>query len=99
MQYDHKKSLAILEKTPIVLKALLGDLDDDWIMNNEGPETFSPFDVVGHLIHGEKQTGGHGYSVLLTRAIQKHLRRLTGLRCMKRVTAKPCTSYCKHLKI
>jgi hypothetical protein len=38
MQYDHKKSLAILEKTPIVLKAVLGDLDNEWVMNNEGPE-------------------------------------------------------------
>lgn len=54
MQYDHKKSLEVLERTPVVLKALLSDLDSDWIMNNEGPETFSPFDVVGHLIHGEK---------------------------------------------
>ena len=32
----------------------LSNLSDDWIMNNEGPETFSPYDVVGHLIHGEK---------------------------------------------
>jgi hypothetical protein len=30
------------------------DLSDDWIMNNEGPETFSPYDVIGHLIHAEK---------------------------------------------
>jgi hypothetical protein len=54
MQYDHKKSLEILERTPMVLKSLLSDLDSDWIMKNEGPETFSPFDVMGHLIHGEK---------------------------------------------
>jgi DinB superfamily len=43
-----------LERTPAVLKILLSDLDDDWIINNEGPETFSPYDVVGHLIHAEK---------------------------------------------
>ncbi|MEP6950370.1 MAG: DinB family protein [Ginsengibacter sp.] len=54
MQYDHEKSLAVLERIPVVLKALLNDLDDAWTMNNEGPETFSPFDVMGHLIHGEK---------------------------------------------
>ncbi|HNJ28868.1 MAG TPA: DinB family protein, partial [Ferruginibacter sp.] len=35
------------------LQALLSGLPDDWIMPNEGPETFSPYDVVGHLIHGE----------------------------------------------
>ena len=54
MKYSVRKSIEILERTPSVLKSLLSNLDDDWIMNNEGPETFSPHDVVGHLIHGEK---------------------------------------------
>ncbi|HMJ47634.1 MAG TPA: DinB family protein [Ferruginibacter sp.] len=54
MKYDHHKSYQVLERTPGVLKKLLSGLDKDWIMHNEGPETFSPYDVVGHLIHGEK---------------------------------------------
>jgi hypothetical protein len=54
MKFETNKSLQILEKTPSVLKALLENIDEDWVMNNEGPETFSPYDVVGHLIHGEK---------------------------------------------
>jgi hypothetical protein len=54
MKYDITQSFAILDRTPSVLKVLLENLHEDWIMNNEGPETFSPFDVVGHLIHGEK---------------------------------------------
>jgi hypothetical protein len=54
MNYNSEKSIQILERTPSVLKTLLSNLDDDWIMNNEGPETFSPYDVIGHLIHGEK---------------------------------------------
>jgi hypothetical protein len=33
---------------------MLAGLPDEWIINNEGPDTFSPYDVVGHLIHGEK---------------------------------------------
>lgn len=37
-----------------MLQALLSGLPDDWVMPNEGPETFSPYDVIGHLIHGEK---------------------------------------------
>ena len=53
MQYSLERSYEILERTPAVLQALLAGLHDDWIMNNEGPETFSPFDVIGHLIHGE----------------------------------------------
>lgn len=54
MRYSLERSYEILDRTPAVLSALLAGLSDDWIMPNEGPETFSPFDVVGHLIHGEK---------------------------------------------
>ena len=54
MQYSLERSYEILDRTPAVLQALLSGLCDDWIMPNEGPETFSPYDVVGHLVHGEK---------------------------------------------
>lgn len=54
MTYDLQKSLEILQRTPVVLRDLLQGIHTDWIINNEGPETFSPFDVVGHLVHGEK---------------------------------------------
>jgi hypothetical protein len=43
-----------MDRTPAVLRSLLSGLSDEWIMPNEGPDTFSPYDVVGHLIHGEK---------------------------------------------
>ena len=54
MKYSLPQALEILERTPFVLNSLLNGLSDDWLMNNEGPETFSPYDVIGHLIHGEK---------------------------------------------
>ncbi len=54
MKFSIDNSIEILEKTPSVLKSLLSNLSDGWVMNNEGPETFSPYDVMGHLIHGEK---------------------------------------------
>lgn len=54
MQYSLERSCEILERTPGTLQALLSGLPDEWIMPNEGPETFSPYDVVGHLVHGEK---------------------------------------------
>ena len=44
----------ILRRTPSTLKLLLHDLPDAWLITNEGPDTWSPFDVVGHLIHGEE---------------------------------------------
>jgi hypothetical protein len=54
VKYTVEQAIEILERTPAVLTALLAGLSDDWVMNNEGPETFSPYDVIGHLIHGEK---------------------------------------------
>lgn len=54
MIYNLQDACQLLERTPAVLKTLLNGLPDDWVMTNEGPETFSPYDVIGHLIHGEK---------------------------------------------
>jgi len=49
------QAIEVLRRTPGVLNELLGGgLPEPWIMNNYGPETFAPFDVVGHLIHGER---------------------------------------------
>jgi uncharacterized damage-inducible protein DinB len=52
--FDLAEATAILERTPRVLDAFLRGLPDGWIAAHEGGETWSPFDVVGHLIHGEK---------------------------------------------
>ena len=46
-------AVAILTRTPATLDALLRGLPAGWIMAHEGGQTWSPFDVVGHLIHGE----------------------------------------------
>ena len=54
MNFDLTRSLEILAHTPTVLRAYLGHLSDDWLRHNEGPDTWSPYDVLGHLIHGEK---------------------------------------------
>lgn len=45
---------AILERTPRTLRALLAGLPDTWVHADEGPDTFSPKDVLGHLIYGEE---------------------------------------------
>lgn len=54
MNFDINKSIDILQRTPAVLESLLENISDDWVFSNEGPDTFSPFDVLGHLVHGEK---------------------------------------------
>jgi hypothetical protein len=47
-------ALPVLRATPAVLRAWLSGLPATWTATNEGPETWSPFDIVGHLIHGER---------------------------------------------
>jgi hypothetical protein len=54
MKYNLTQALEILERTPAVLDTLLNDLCNEWVIYNEGPGTFSPYHVLGHLIHGEK---------------------------------------------
>lgn len=54
MKYNIIKALEILENTPKVLYALLENLSDAWLFCNEGEDTWSAFDILGHLIHGEK---------------------------------------------
>lgn len=46
--------LPVLERTPAVLRALLADLPTGWADVDEGPDTWSPLVVVGHLVHGER---------------------------------------------
>ena len=52
--FDLADGVAVLERTPGTLRALLAGLPASWINENEGPETWSPYDNVGHLIHGER---------------------------------------------
>lgn len=54
MEFQLTRALEILERTPATFRALLGGLTEDWTAPNEGPDTFSPFDNLGHLIHGER---------------------------------------------
>lgn len=46
--------MAVLERTPLALDALLRGLPEEWVLATEGEGTWSPYVVIGHLIHGEK---------------------------------------------
>jgi hypothetical protein len=48
------QTVVVLERTPRTLDALLRDLPDEWTRVNEGQNTWSAYDIVGHLIHGER---------------------------------------------
>ncbi len=54
MKFNFEQAIQILERTPFVVETLLKGLDNDWVMQNEGGETWSAFDIAGHYIHGEK---------------------------------------------
>jgi hypothetical protein len=54
MHFQLTSALEILERTPATFSALLGGLSEPWTAANEGPDTFSAFDTLGHLIHGER---------------------------------------------
>lgn len=51
---DLDRTVEVLARTPATLRALLGGASDFWVRRNYGEATFSPFDVVGHLIEAEK---------------------------------------------
>lgn len=51
MKFELTAGMAVLERTPSVLESLLDGSPSEWIHRNEGAETWSPFDVVGHLIN------------------------------------------------
>lgn len=54
MEFQLLHAKEILGRTPATLNSLLRGLPDEWLRSNEGRESWSPFDVVGHLIHGEE---------------------------------------------
>jgi hypothetical protein len=54
MEHKLQHTISILTRTPATLNALLRDLPETWTLRNEGENTMSAFDVVGHLIHGER---------------------------------------------
>ena len=54
MEHSLQDTISLLTRTPAALNALLRDLPETWTFRNEGENTWSAFDVVGHLIHAER---------------------------------------------
>jgi len=71
--FNLKEAIEILELTPDVLTSLFDGLSDRWIYNNEGGESWSPFEIVGHLIHGEKHDWILRAKIILEYGEGKHL--------------------------
>ncbi|MBS1598020.1 MAG: DinB family protein [Bacteroidetes bacterium] len=71
MKFDINKSIQILERTPSVIEEFLTGLDDEWLCSNEGADTWSPFDVIGHLIEGEKTDWIPRMQIILSKSPDK----------------------------
>lgn len=71
MDFSINKSIEILERTPRVLVRLTSNLSEDWTMNNEGGETWSVFDVIGHLVHGDKTDWMARIEIILSKGPDK----------------------------
>lgn len=54
MSFELEKSIGILQRTPDVLEVMLSGLSEEWTRVNEGGQSWSPYDIVGHLLHGER---------------------------------------------
>lgn len=68
MQFTIDSSIDLLRRTPGTLAALLQGLPEPWARSNEGSDTFSPFDVIGHLIDGEETDWIPRARIILSRA-------------------------------
>ncbi|MGC2475103.1 MAG: DinB family protein [Candidatus Sulfotelmatobacter sp.] len=53
-EFNLENTITLLARTPATLNALLRDLPEIWTQRNEGENTWNAFDVIGHLIHGER---------------------------------------------
>ncbi|RYY39327.1 MAG: DinB family protein [Chitinophagaceae bacterium] len=54
MDFSIERTIELLQRTPGVLRSLLHGLSDEWTTVNEGPDTWSAFDVLGHLAYAER---------------------------------------------
>ena len=71
MNFDIERTFEILERTPEALSALLTGLSDEWLLVNEGGDTFSPKDVVGHLIAGEETDWVQRTEIILEHGVDR----------------------------
>jgi hypothetical protein len=71
MKFSLQQSIEILERTPFVLQNLLEGLSNEWTLNNEGGDTWSPYDVIGHLIYGDETDWLTRAEIILSENVEK----------------------------
>lgn len=92
MDFDLRRSVDVLRRSPETLRTLLDGLDDAWVCGTEGPDTFSPFDVVGHLIDGEETDWIPRARIILARGADPRFEPYDRFRHFKRNTGRSLAS-------
>ena len=92
MNFDLDLSIDVLARTPATLRSLLDGLTDPWTRATEGPETFSAFDVVGHLIDGEETDWIPRAQIILARGEHPRFERYDRFRHWTRNVDRPLGS-------
>jgi hypothetical protein len=92
MTFDLDRSTRILARTPAVLDAFLRDLPPEWTHKNEGPDTWSPYDVVGYLVHGERTDWMVRARIILSGAGERRFEPFDRTAHLARDTGEPLSS-------
>ncbi len=71
MEFDLEQGIAVLDRTPRVLRSMLDGLAPAWTDATEGAETWSPYVIVGHLIHGERTDWIPRAQIILTQGANR----------------------------
>jgi predicted DNA-binding ribbon-helix-helix protein len=98
MTFDLAHGVAVLERTPQVLEALLSGLPDAWIRGNEGAGTWSPFDIVGHMIDGEMTDWMTRARVILNQGADRRFAPFDRLRHISRNQGRTLTELLAELR-
>jgi hypothetical protein len=85
MTFDLPNAVAVLARTPHTLRAMLSGLSPAWIDATEGGDSWSPYTIVGHLLHGERTDWIPRARIILAQGTRTPLRAVRPLRAVPRV--------------
>lgn len=99
MNFELHRSIEILHNTPQVLDTLLNGLSKEWLYNNEGENSWSPYDIVGHLIFGEKTDWIVRIKIILSESENKLFEPFDRFAQLHEDQTKPITDLINEFKI
>ena len=99
MNFTIEKSIEILARTPGVLNAMLHSISADWTLNNEGGESWSVYDIIGHLIHGEKTDWMPRAAIILSNNADKSFERFNRFAQFEESKGKSLTELLAEFKL